>query len=172
MEEWFSNQIQSYETIKAPKVGRDKEADEWIKNKYEKLKDKPPFDEFIAEYNGYYVIELAKEKDGVPVYISLSEDKNVFRGKFLEYCVDLIGEDLVSEAWETKLGAETLDYGNRLMEIAKKIATDNNLEYIEKQRIPPETEMTSMESKLHIVFSLAKWLIFYRKNGHGYEADY
>ncbi len=172
LEEWFSIQIQPYETIKAPKVGRDKEADEWIKNEYEKLEDKPPFDEFLTEYNGYYVIELAKEKDGVPVYFSLGEDKNVFRGKFLENCVDLIGEDLVNEAWETKLGADTLDYGNRLMEMATKIATENNLEYLKNQRIPPDTDIASLESKLHIVFSLAKWLIFYGKNGHGYEAYY
>ena len=35
LEEWFNNQIPSHETIKAPKVGRDKEADEWIKEKYQ-----------------------------------------------------------------------------------------------------------------------------------------
>ena len=172
LEEWFSNQIQAYETIKAPQVGRDKEADEWIKHKYEALEEKPPLNEFLTEYQGYYVIELAKDKDGVPVYISLGQDENVFRGKFLEDCVDLIGEDLVSEAWETKLGAETLDYGNRLMKIANKIANEKNLEYLKDQRIPPDTDETSIESKLHIVFSLAKWLIFYGENGHGYEADF
>jgi len=170
LDEWFSNQIPAYETIKAPRVGRDKEADEWIKNKYEELENKPPLNEFLNEYKGYYVIELAKEKDGVPVYISLGEDQNVFRGQFLKNCTDLIGEDLVSEAWQTKLGAETLDYGNRLMEIASKIAAENNLEYLKEQRFPPKTDENSMESKLHIIFSLAKWLIFYGKNGHGYEA--
>ena len=172
LKEWFANQIQSYETIKAPKVGRDKEADEWIKNKYEELDEKPPFDEFLNEYQGYYVIELAKEKDGVPVYTSLWQDKNVFRGKFLEGCEDLIGVDLVDEAWNTKLGEETLDYGNRLMKIANKIAAEKKLEYLKDQRFPPGTDEGSIESKLHIVFSLAKWLIFYGKNGHGYEADF
>src|SRR5262245_45090537 len=81
LQEWFAGQIQTYETIKAPRVGRDKEADDWIKNKYNELEQKPPFDEFLREYDGYYVIELAKEQDGVPVYIAMGQDENVFRGQ-------------------------------------------------------------------------------------------
>lgn len=172
LEEWFANQIPTYETIKAPRVGRDKEADLWIRRKYEKLEQKPSIDEFLKEYEGYYVIELAKEKDGVPVYISLGQDENVFRGKFLEDCVDLIGEELVAEAWNTKLAEETLEYGRELMEVANKIAKENNLEYLKEQRYPPDMDEDTIESKLHIVFSLAKWLIFYGRNGHGYEADF
>ena len=172
LQEWFSGQIQTYETIKAPRVGQDKEADDWIKNKYNELEKKPLLEDFLKEHNGYYVIELAKEEDGVPVYIAMGQDENVFRGQFLRDCVDIIGEDLVNEAWETKLASETLDYGNRLMTVADKIAKEKNLEYLKSQRLPPDTDEDSIESKLHIVFSLAKWLIFYGKNGHGYEADF
>ena len=118
------------------------------------------------------MIELAKEQDGVPVYNAMGQDENVFRGQFLSDCVDIIGEDLVNEAWETKFADETLDYGNRLMIAADKLAKEKNLEYLKTQRLPPDTNEDSLESKLHIVFSLAKWLIFYGKNGHGYEADF
>jgi hypothetical protein len=172
LQEWFAGQIQTYETIKAPRVGRDKEADEWIRAKYNELEQKPSLDQFLKEHNGYYVIELAKEQDGVPVYIAMGQDENVFRGQFLSDCVDIIGEDLVNEAWGTKLAAETLDYGKRLMSVADKIAKEKNLEYLKTQRLPPDTDEDSIESKLHIVFSLAKWLIFYGQNGHGYEADF
>ncbi|MFT3823521.1 MAG: hypothetical protein QM731_06350 [Chitinophagaceae bacterium] len=172
LQEWFANQIQTYETIKAPRVGRDKEADEWIKSKYHELKQKPALEQFLKEHDGYYVIELAKEQDGVPVYIAMGQDENVFRGQFLQDCIDIIGEDLVNEAWHTKLADEALDYGNRLMTIANKIAKERNLEYLKGQRLPPDTDEESIESKLHIIFSLAKWLIFYGKNGHGYEADF
>lgn len=172
LEEWFSNQITTYETIKAPQVGRDEEANLWIRKKYDELEEKPSLEEFIKEYEGYYVIELAKEKDGVPVYIALGQDENVFRGQFLEYCVDLIGEELVAEAWNTKLANETLEYGKKLMIIADKIANEKNLLYLKQQRIPPDVNEDTIEAKLHIVFSLAKWLIFYGKNGHGYEADF
>ena len=172
LQEWFANQIPTYETIKAPRVGRDEEADEWIKSKYDGLEQKPPLGQFLKEHNGYYVIELAKEQDGVPVYIALGQDENVFRGQFLQDCVDIIGENLVNEAWETKLSGATLDYGNRLMAVADKVAKEHNLEYLKAQKSPPDTDENSIESKLHIVFSLAKWLIFYGRNGHGYEADF
>ncbi|MCU0350153.1 MAG: hypothetical protein MUF43_04890 [Flavobacterium sp.] len=172
LQEWLANQIQTYETIKAPKVGRDKEADDWIRNKYKELEKKPPLDEFLQDYNGYYVIELAKEQDGVPVYIAMGQDENVFRGEFLRDCEDIIGEDLMSEAWNTKMAEETLVYGNRLMEVADKLAKEHKLEHLKSQRFPPDTDEDAIESKLHILFSLAKWLIFYGNNGHGYEADF
>ena len=172
LKEWFSNQIQTYETIKAPRVGRDIEADEWIRNKYDELEQKPPLNKFLQDYDGYYVVELAKEQDGVPVYIALGQDENVFRGEFLRGCEDIIGEELASEAWNTKMADETLDYGNRLMKVADKLAKQHNLEYLKTQRLPPNTNEDTIESKLHILFSLAKWLIFYGKNGHGYEADF
>lgn len=172
LQEWFANQIQTYETIKAPRVGRDKEADEWIRNKHNELEQKPPLEQFLKEHDGYYVIELAKEQDGVPVYLAMGQDENVFRGQFLQDCIDIIGEDLVNEAWETKLASETLDYGNRLMAVADNIAKERNLEYLKTQRLPPDSDEDTIECKLHIVFSLSKWLIFYGKNGHGYEADF
>ncbi|MFN0202573.1 MAG: hypothetical protein ACKVTZ_13700 [Bacteroidia bacterium] len=172
LKEWFDGQITTYETIKAPRVGRDDEANEWIKNKYLETDKSVSELEFLNQHDGYYVIELAKERDGVPMYISLEQDRNVFRGKFMEDCIDLIGEDLVNEAWETKLADATLDYGERLLNIANKIASENNLQYLKDQVNPPESEEDSIESKLHIVFSLARWLIFYGKNGNGYEADF
>ncbi len=172
LEEWFNIQIPSYETIKAPQVGRDNEANEWIKEKYKESEQNVSEEEFIKQAEGYYVIELAKETDGVPMYISMGQDRNVFRGQFLADCEDLIGEELVSEAWGTKLSPETLDYGKRLMQAAEKVAKENNLENLKDQRMPPESDPESLESKLHVIFSLAKWLIFYGENGHGYEADF
>src|SRR5215217_5079198 len=132
LEEWFSIQIPSYETIKAPQVGRDKEADEWVKAKYLDSDKSISEAEFISQHEGYYVIELAKEKDGVPVYISLQQDDNVFRGQFMQDCIDLIGEELVNEAWETKLADDVFHYGQRLMAAADRIARENNLEYLKE----------------------------------------
>ena len=172
LKEWFAAQIPSYETLNAPRVGRDKAADEWIKQKYEETDKTVPLEKFITEHQGYYVIGLSPEKDGVPVYVSFGQDENVFRGQFLADCSDVIGEELVNEAWITKSARETLDYGERLMGAADKVADAHDLAYLKKQYLPPDTDQDSLESKLHIVYSLAKWLIFYGRNGHGYEADY
>ena len=58
------------------------------------------------------------------------------------------------------------------MAIADKVAIENNLLYLKEQRIPPDTDEDSLENKVHILYSAAKWLIFYGKNGHGYEANF
>jgi len=172
LQEWFSIQIKSYETIKAPRVGRDKAADEWLKVQYAKS-DKPhSFDEFAKEHDGYYVIDLAEETDGVPMYIALGQDRNVFRGQFLDDCKDLIGEDLHAEAWNTKLADDTLKYGQQLLVIADQLALANDLQYLRDQRMPPDSDEENLVSKLHILYSAGKWLVFYGKNGHGYEADF
>lgn len=172
LNEWFSIQISTYETIKAPRVGRDKIADEWILNKYEQLEDKPDFDKYIKDFQGYYVIELAEEQDGVPVYVSWGQDENVFRGQFLNDCEGVISEDLISEAWNTKFADDTLDYGNRLMKATDELAQKHNLTYLKYNKVGPDFDEDALECKIHILYSLANWLIFYGKNGHGYEADY
>ena len=172
LKEFFENSIPTYETIKAPKVGREDEANQWVRQEYLKTDKSISENEFVKKYEGYYVIELAKERDGVPVYISFGQDENVFRGQFLKNCFDLIGEELVAEAWNTKLSSETLSYGEDLMRVADGIAEKNNLEFLKIQHKPPDSDMDSLENKLHIIYSLAKWLIFYGKNGHGYEADF
>ena len=172
LEEWFDNCIESYETIKAPRVGYDVDANEWIKNKYEETDKSILEEEFVKQHLGYYVIQLAKELEGVPVYIAMTQDENVFRAQFLDDCKELIGEELYNEAWGSKLAPEALSYGYKLLAIADKIAIENNLLFLKTQRMPPDVDEDSIESKIHIIYAAAKWLIFYGKNGHGYEADF
>ena len=163
LKEWFALGIPSYETIKAPQVGRDAQADAWLREQYDAddNPDKPPFDEVYQDYQGYYVIELAPEQDSVPVYRAFGQDENVFRG-----------EDLLNEAWSNHLAEEAVDYAHRLIAAVTPAAQQHGLEYLKDQYEPPEAEPESLESQLHIVYSLARWLIFYGSRGHGYEADF
>jgi hypothetical protein len=170
--EWYANQVQAYETIRAPRIGRDQAADAWARERYEELEERPPLAEFLAKYDGYYVIELAEELDGVPVYAAVGQDGHVFRGQFIADCEDIIGEELVNEAWETKMAPQALDYGLRLMAAADQLAGQPGLACLKTQRYPPDADEDELESKLHILYSLAKWLIFYGQNGHGYIADF
>ena len=174
LEEWFALGIPSYETIKAPQVGRDAQADAWLREQYDAddNPDKPPFDEVYQDYQGYYVIELAPEQDSVPVYRAFGQDENVFRGQFLADCQELIGEDLLNEAWSNHLAEEAVAYAQRLIAEVTPTAQQHGLEYLKDQYEPPEAEPESLESQLHIVYSLARWLIFYGSRGHGYEADF
>ena len=155
-------------------MGRDAQADAWLREQYDAddNPDKPPFDEVYQDYQGYYVIELAPEQDSVPVYRAFGQDENVFRGQFLADCQELIGEDLLNEAWSNHLAEEAVDYAHRLIAAVTPAAQQHGLEYLKDQYEPPEAEPESLESQLHIVYSLARWLIFYGSRGHGYEADF
>lgn len=172
LDEWFANQISSYETIGAPRVGEDAMANQWLEAQYAQLEDKPDWETFKRDYEGFYVIALATQQAGVPVYVALGQDENVFRGQFLADCVDVLGEDLVAEAWESKMAPEALDYGNRLMAAIDTVAAANNLQYLKSQKEAPDVATDTLESKVHIAYALAQWLVFYGSRGHGYEADF
>ncbi len=174
LEEWFGLGIPSYETINAPQVGKDARADAWLRKQYDAhdSPDKPPFDEVYEDYRGYYVIELAPEQDSVPVYRAFGQDENVFRGQFLADCQELIGEDLLNEAWSNHLAEEAVDYAQRLIAAVAPAARQHGLEHLKDQYEAPEAAPESLESQLHIVYSLARWLMFYGSRGHGYEADF
>ncbi len=172
IEEFLDNCILSYETIKAPRVGYNNIANEWMISQYQESDKSISQEDYLNQHFGYYVIDLAEELDGVPVYIAPGQDENVFRAKFLDNCKDLIGKELYQEAWNSKLADETLAYGQQLMAIADKVATENNLLFLKDQRSPPDYDENGLETKVHILYAAAKWLIFYGKNGHGYEADF
>lgn len=171
LREWRENSILSYETIHAPMVGRDKIADDWALEKYEESDKSLSKEDFLTEYKGYYVIELSPDLDAVPMYMSMAQDRNVFRAQFLNDCSHLLGPDLLNQAWGSKLAAESLEYGREIMAIADFEATKNNLLYLKEQRTPPD-DVETIESNIHILYSAAKWLIYYSERGHGYEADF
>ncbi|AUP77667.1 hypothetical protein [Flavivirga eckloniae] len=173
LREWHQNSISSFDTIKAPRVGYDDEADNWFlksnKTDNEKLSDKT----LIKKNKGFYVIELAKEIEGVPIgkYCARAGYRNGFRGEYLRNCEDLIG-DLVYGIYGSSLAEGTLEYGYKLINKADEIAKKHDLIYLKKQREAPDEWSGHIKSRLHLIYSLANWLIFYGKNGHGYEADF
>lgn len=172
VEEWFSIQTSSYETIKAPMVGRDDTANTWIKDRYLESDKSVSEGEFIEHYNGFYVIELSPFTDAVPIYCNPEQDANVFRGQFLSDCMDILDNELLNEAWTSKLAEDTLDYGKRMLNATETVALTNNLSHLKEQIEVPGEDFESLENKLHILYSLSRWLIFYGQNGHGYEADF
>jgi len=173
LQQWFDIQIPAFETLGAPMVGRDEKANEWAKNQYENSDKNISETEYLKKLEGHYVVDLAEDSDGIVNYISTIYDSNVFRGQFLEGCIQVIGEDLISEAWETKFAEDALDYAHRLILAADSIAVANNMEYLKDQReVPEEFDEFGIKTQLHVVYSLARWLIYYGERGHGYEADF
>jgi len=182
-ERFFAIQISPYETLNPPRVGRDAEADAWIRSKYEGAPNKPPtIDEWVRQFNGYWVMALLPESDGLPVYSNAPLGGNwerwSFRAKFLDDCEDVLGETLFSEAWLNHLPDQLADYGERLMSCARAYAKIHDVSHILTARWFSEEEAakgddpTSPLHKAHIIASAARWAAFWSSHGHGMNADY
>src|SRR5579864_3730655 len=60
LEEWWAIQIPVAETIKAPIIGKDKEATEWLRAKYGDSEEGFNEKEFIKKHKGECILDLAK----------------------------------------------------------------------------------------------------------------
>ncbi len=173
LDQFLSISSTAYKTLNAPQVGSDPKATKWAESQFENREDKSlTLDEFMQQMQGYYVLDLVPESDGMPVYIAMHDEAHVFRAQFLNDCEKILGPELFGMAYESKLAEETLDYSNKLMALAEQYAKEHNCSELKHERKPPETEEDAPESKAHILFSAAKWLKFWSSQGHGMEADF
>jgi len=179
----FDIQISPYETLGSPQVGRDPEADAWIKSKYETAPNKPAsIDEWVRQFQGYYAVALLPDNDGLPVYsnsaLSGPWERWSFRAKFLDDCRNVLGDGLFYEAWFHHAPAQLADYGVRLMNCASVYAAANDVSHVLHMRSLDEAdalrakETSSPLHKAHIIASAARWATYWSLRGHGQEADY
>ena len=168
-------------SIGAPTVGESKEADKFIKQRYEKKVKKDPefakdfatLDSFLKYMKGYHVLELVEISPGIPYYQTTVQQIICFRAKFLNDTEEILGNDLYEQAFDNKLApADAISYGQKLMEKAEKFATENNCMQLKNRHdLPTKFQHDSKESKAHILFSAANWIFFWANKGHGYRAD-
>ncbi|MEQ9090093.1 MAG: hypothetical protein RIE52_03340 [Balneola sp.] len=173
LETFFNISIEPYETLEAPRVGFDERATDWAKSKFEQRTDKDQtLEEFLESMDGYYVVDLVPDHDGIPMYITPNDERHIFRGQFLRDCETIIGEDMLEEAYTSQLAEGAMDFGQRIMKIADDYAMQHNVQSLKEQKEPPDADEESPESNAHIMFSAAKWLLWWGQKGHGYEADF
>ena len=168
--------ISPYETLAAPCVGFDPKADEWARRKFPNRQDKSlALEEFLKGMRGYYVLDLVPKNDGLPVYsngyIASYCEIFSFRAKFLEDCEDMLGKELLDEAYVHHKPEELGDYGRRLRDCAVEFAKRNGVSAILAQR-EPSGAREGPRRQAHIVISAARWCLFWSERGHGMEADW
>jgi len=180
---FFEIQISPYETLNPPRCGYDYEADNWIRSKYEDAPNKPPtVEEWVRSFNGYWVMPLLPDSDGLPFYSNASLggqwERWSFRAQFLRDCEDVLGEQLLHEAWLNHLPDQLADYGRRLMNCASAFAATHGARHVLNMRAYPadnqdySTVEGSPARKAHIIASAARWAVFWSSRGHGMIADY
>jgi hypothetical protein len=161
-----------FETLGAPRVGFDREADDWLRERLRERGQENRFPHTVDEMRGYYVLDLLPESPGLPIYGSMGYegvDRYTFRGQFLDDAKQVIGDELYHRAWERITAARLHAYGEALLAAARRFAQQHGLEALEDGREPPSEDEESPEWRVHIVFSAAAWCLWWSARGHGLE---
>ena len=159
-----------FETLAAPRVGFDASATEWARRAFHQRKDKCLNEQqFLERMQGYYVLDLVPPCDGIPRYSNGplgTVDRYSFRGEYLRDCQDILGQDLVKSAWNSKLSEETAEYGRELLGRATAYATAHGIDISKVHLAEPD----SAEFNVDVVLAAGKWCRFWAERGHWLEA--
>jgi hypothetical protein len=169
--------IPGYQRVGAPRVGFDSNADAWI---IEAQGAKTPEDAaaVLREFHGYRVLRLVR-CDGVPTYshggLYDGVDETSFRGAFLKGCSDVLSEDMISDAWNSKMPEEAISYGQALLaaaDAAEVAASAPKPRWtilprlgLAKTALPQE-----IGEQLEIARAAGRWYIFWGERGHAIRA--
>jgi len=169
---WFSDvSVPPFETIGAPRVGRDAEADDWLRARIEKSNRLDELEEIRAEMRDHCVLELLPPCDGFPVYsnhiVADHLDRYSFHAELLRDVADTLGDDLCERATQMMLPEDHRTFAAALDEVARRFATDHALpEHVATIREPVFPEGT-LERKGHVLFAAAKWSTYWSGRGYG-----
>jgi hypothetical protein len=169
--------IPGHERIGAPRVGFDSAADAWIA---ERQNAQSPEDvaAVLQKFHGYYVLRLVK-CDGVPHYsnggLYDGADETSFRGAFLNDCRDVLSEDLLNDAWNSKLPEAAVSYGQALLAAADAAEAASasprpRRSFLARIGLAKTVDPVPIAEQLDIARSAGRWFIFWGERGHAIRA--
>ena len=165
--------ISPYETLNAPRVGRDAAADAWVAEHFPKRKKSwfsfgPP----DPDYEGCFVLDLVPACDGLPPEeysggtFGSYVDTFAFQASLLDDCSDVIEEGTVIDGMVPMDVPKFLGYGRQLQQAAEACAAEHKIDLSQ----PLDTEYyDSVEGQLAVVLAAARWCIFWAERGHALE---
>ena len=166
------------EAVGAPRVGHDRNADEWLIQNTRNRRNKEIGDEeLLKKLHGFYVVALAPESDGVPIYsngwIPMGYcQPYTFRAQFFRDFGDWMGHELVQEAWTNHRAAALCDYGRRLRDKVSGFADARGIprEILDARAPLEDDEEDTPVFQAHVVMSAARWCQWWGERGHGMQA--
>jgi hypothetical protein len=101
LERYFTISESAFETLGAPTVGVDPEANDWARSKHNPERHRS-LEDFMLQMQGFRVTTLCKPCDGLPRYSNGYPggyvEKYLFRAKFLESSTEIIASKLLEAA--------------------------------------------------------------------------
>lgn len=165
------------QTIKAPRIGVDKEANDWIKSNWELVNksDDMTLDDFIERYKGQYVVDAVKDSPGVGKVRGIFVSATSFRGKVLRF-VNWLDPELVDQSYKDMDPDELYEYGHELLGAANRKRAESGIPdgwKVEMGNLDPDTrEVYDLQllRDVETVKEAAEWCIFWGENGHPMHA--
>ncbi|MBI5171548.1 MAG: hypothetical protein SFV17_04885 [Candidatus Obscuribacter sp.] len=157
-----------FDVLSIPVVGKDIAADEYMKQIYQEGSFDEPFEAWLLDKRGAFVLDLAEPCDGLPKFSNagLYEDVDItsFRANLLKDCVAIIGRELLDKAFEMMTAAELCLYGEAL---EKKALAFANAEGIDVAKIDwaAENKQKPLE-QLDIVLCASRYCRFWGTHGY------
>ena len=158
-----------FELLGAPRVGLDAAADEWLRDSLREAGRLDDLDRVRESMHGYYVLDLLPPCDGFPIYSNYGAydglDRYSFRAKFLDDVEDVLGPELYQRAYERMLAPELEAYGSQLMAAARAFVDSRGI--AEPAESPDDFGTDA--SRAHILFTAARWCLYWAARGHGLD---
>lgn len=185
--------VSPFEVIGAPQVGIDAEATEWFRREIyapthrEALEEagaakgqgrndafikywSRPFEAVLNDERGKYVVELAKEREGIAAITGIMCSSLDFRGKAVTLAV-VLPDDLRNEAYDDHDADAALDYADRL----EAAVADYKAEHPDWPTRKEEAEyggMVSATDDIADVQAAVRWLRYWGSRGFGFSGWY
>lgn len=170
-ERYFEISTSAYETLEAPRAGHDNAATEWARKQYNEQKPPIPWEDWLEEMRGYYVLDLCSPCDGLPKYtnapIGIGE-LYTFRAQFLRDCTDVIGDVMLERGYAPMSPGEMLSYGRELIAMAESYAERNGVDLANTV----DAEEGSPADKVDIVTAAGRWCVFWGERSHPLDSDW
>ena len=103
-------------------------------------------------------------------------DETSFRGAFLvKDCRDVLGRDLLKEAWNSKMPESAISYGQALLAAADAaeiagLAPKPRRTILSRLGLAKTAEPVALAEQLEIVRAAGRWFIFWGERGHPIRA--
>lgn len=129
-----------------------------------------PFDQVLQDEHGKYVVELAKEPDGVAAITGMLCSSLDFRGKAVALSV-VVDEDLRNEAFDDHDANACLDYAERLV-ASLHAYKEEHPDWQTRNESNDWGGTASPKDDASDIEAAVNWLRYWGQRGFGYSAWY
>jgi hypothetical protein len=174
---WDEISFTAFQTLNAPMVGRDTEANDWARRLFQAgVRIGADEQDSLAKLAGLYVLDLVPACDGLPRYTSGyvggTLEPYTFQAEALRGCADVLGAETINRG--PMFPEQSLAYGQALIGRAERYAARHDLD-LGRLVIPELTggdgrpvmpRTYSPELAADIVHGAGRWCVFWAEREH------